>query len=711
MILIKKEKEIDAVSRMVPTLFLLVCEWFFFRNMWGTDLLFGDDGDGRLTMLIAEHWFHVFQGKANISDLGMFYPAQNTLAYSDMLVGFGLVHSGLRVLGLNIYQAYKYTILLVHAIGTFICYWLLHKTLYINKQNALFGTVAFSFSDTYISSLYHSQLFALSFLPLAVIFLVCFFRNQKFRWNRNRYAYLFISVMMLILYTSWYTAFFCCIFVFTACIVGMLFCLLKKIRIWSMMRNVVYTVGHDLIGYLIFAVATSVPFVILELPMMKMSGGYSTGQIRGSIPEIIDVLHVSHSNLLLGPIFKKMTWMSERDLSPEVITGFSFVLLGTFLYSLVWSFRTKRKNMEIVQIVAIAVVVSILMAVQWKGATLCGWRFYNKLFPGGRSIRAVGRYFLFLNFPMALSTACLLEPCAKMRGTDGIRKWNVKKIISFCVLFLLLLSNVNKNAAPSRWDALTSEGRMKIISNPPEDCKSFYLKHVTSEKTNAFLQTDAYEISDRFGIPTLNGYSGVFPRGWELWNVDVTGYQACVEDWVGKNKLENVYAYLQKENQWVRIEDIDESGPCFWPEKHQIFGRVYGCADYNPSGDYSWTYADFSACLKNPDITENGLLLRVGTELDWYLKQQPDVNPECTLVVNGQTIRQLEIINGETEYLVNVPAAEDDVYTVELKCNFFFVPDDLWQSGDKRELCLKLYYLGPPDLENTFAQVTRAQMS
>ena len=53
-------------------LFLLAGELYFFRNIIGTGQLISDGSDGRLTMLIAEHWYNVFKGKASIMDMGMF---------------------------------------------------------------------------------------------------------------------------------------------------------------------------------------------------------------------------------------------------------------------------------------------------------------------------------------------------------------------------------------------------------------------------------------------------------------------------------------------------------------------------------------------------------------------------------------------------------------------------------------------------------------
>ena len=144
---VREELIIDAFAM----LFLLAGELYFFRNIIGTGQLISDGSDGRLTMLIAEHWYNVFKGKASIMDMGMFYPAKNTLAYSDMLLGFGLIHSVLRVVGLDIFRAYKYTIMLVHLTGTVSSYYLLHR-----KLNLCAGWYCDVFVFKYICSTYLS---------------------------------------------------------------------------------------------------------------------------------------------------------------------------------------------------------------------------------------------------------------------------------------------------------------------------------------------------------------------------------------------------------------------------------------------------------------------------------------------------------------------------------------------------------------------------
>lgn len=43
-----------------------------------------------------------------------------------------------------------------------------------------------------------------------------------------------------------------------------------------------------------------------------------------------------------------------------------------------------------------------------------------------------------------------------------------------------------------------------------------------------------------------------------------------------------------------------------------------------------------SGYIKNNDITKYGLKLKIGTEKDSYIKQQPDLKPYVELYVNGK---------------------------------------------------------------------------
>lgn len=159
---------------VIVSIILFICEWFFFRNVIGTanGALIGDRGDGRFTTLIAEHWWRFIQGKEGFSELSIYYPYQNILGYSDLLLGYGIVHSFLRLIGFNMFSAYKWTLIIYHVFGTVSMYYLLRKTLKCHTLWAMFGTIGFCFSNDYAIHISHTQLnaicfsFGLFFLPI-----------------------------------------------------------------------------------------------------------------------------------------------------------------------------------------------------------------------------------------------------------------------------------------------------------------------------------------------------------------------------------------------------------------------------------------------------------------------------------------------------------------------------------------------------------------
>ena len=119
----------ETLKNILVACIILFGEYVFFRNVIGHDFLIGDNGDGRLTMLLTEHWYNFFRGREAFTEIAYFYPDKDVLGYTDMFLGFGVIHSILRFLGLNMFVAYKYTIILVHLFGSLCMFYLLHSVM------------------------------------------------------------------------------------------------------------------------------------------------------------------------------------------------------------------------------------------------------------------------------------------------------------------------------------------------------------------------------------------------------------------------------------------------------------------------------------------------------------------------------------------------------------------------------------------------------
>ena len=85
--------------------------------------------------------------------------------------------------------------------------------------------------------------------------------------------------------------------------------------------------------------------------------------------------------------------------------------------------------------------------------------------------------------------------------------------------------------------------------------------------------------------------------------------------------------------------------------------------------------------------------LKIGTEKYSYIKQQPDLKPYVELYVNGKKVKELDVINGNAEYRINVDPSSDDIYNIQIKTNCYFVPKQVGISNDTRELSYTHYYI------------------
>ena len=80
-------------------------------------VVIADEAFARLTNLITEHWWNFFLGKEKFDEIAMLYPAKSVMGYTDMFLGYGIFHSFFRLIGLDMYIAYKYSIMLIFFIG------------------------------------------------------------------------------------------------------------------------------------------------------------------------------------------------------------------------------------------------------------------------------------------------------------------------------------------------------------------------------------------------------------------------------------------------------------------------------------------------------------------------------------------------------------------------------------------------------------------
>lgn len=687
------------IRRLLIILLLSFCEYFFFRNVIGNAILIGDRGDGRLCNLITEHWYNVFRGKEEFGKLCMFYPTSSTIAYSDMLMGYGLIYSIFRLIGCNMFLSYKLVLIFIHIIGTIFMYYFLYKSMQLDIWWSLVGTIAFSFSSTYAYKMGHTQLTMLSFLPVLLFCFIKFLKNIENRKKRNLFAYLSLGLYAFLMYTAWYIAYFTGLFSLIFLIVYMIILYINKVPIFDKIKKFFDKIGKDLLGYILFTIVICVPFAMIYIPILKMNGNREYSAISVFLPEIIDLINVTSENWMLGTVIKKLQ-LDRRGYSSEVSEGFSIILLLLFGLMIIaiqreWYKFKEDKNWKDRELVIIyrsviwTICLSILLMIRFSSNGVSLWYFIYKMIPGTGSIRAVARYLLWLSFPMSIIAALL--------GNRYFYRGKIKKewyqIIMMVLLFLLFCFNIYDNGVYAKWNSDEEETFLLGVKEPPDDCEVFYIIDSKKENKAEYLyQLDAFEIATYYSINTINGYSGLFPPGWDrIWQVCSDSYEMDVYKWISENQLSNVYIYDIAENIWKKANIYDST--CFYPEEGIFPLETEGLEDWN-KGKFAWTSKEFSTIIRNEEIASTGLVIKIGTELSRYQLQQPDIVPKLELYIDGEYIQEIPIIDGYGEYRIPLFDHVGDTYHIELKTNVYFCPKEIGLNEDVRNLSLALYYIG-----------------
>lgn len=679
---------------MIVVGILVFCECFFFRNiLLHSELLISDRGDGRLTNLLVEHWWNFVIGRESFSEIAIFYPAEHVFGYTDLFLGYGILYSILRLIGFNMYVSYKWTLIMIHTIGTFSMYHLLEKKLGLKSVWAIFGTMAFAFSPTLARHLGHTQLMAVSYLPILLILIIGFCESFNSRLMRNIYAYSFICMFVLLTYTSWYVACFSGIFSLFFCLIYCTILALKKTPIFGLIRRQLMIVGKDLIGYCISVVVLYIPFISIYAPVMKSTAGYSYGDCKTYLPDIIDFFNVGESNLLLGKVIERLGYTCRGELSE----GFSIVLLLAFVFFYIKYVKRYINNFEgseliineLVNAACLTVFVCCLCIIRIGDMNLSLWKLVYTFLPIVRSVRAVARFMLWLSFPISVLTAYMANKCFDSR--------DINNLISVGICLLLFVSNINECGVTSGWSEKEEIDFINNVETPPANIEAFYI--VDSDNTcdaPYIYQLDSFEIANKFSIKTINGYSGQFPEKWGgIWEVCSKSYETCIYDWVYRYNLQNVYAYDRARNDWIPLETRQKDwqyDDVFSPVDDK-FSISTGLEDWN-QGEFAWTSDNFKTTIENSRIEESGLNIRMEVCLDNYMAQNPNIEPYIQIFLDGDLKREVDVTNGIVEINIPVDNHESDLYEVSIKTNCYFNPKVIGINNDKRNLSLAMYYIG-----------------
>lgn len=547
---LNQKRLLPLLWSFLAILLILAGTYIFFDNVLFNDNLISNRVDGRLNTFFAEHWFQVFRGREDWMQLPCFYPTQNVLSYSDIMLGFSLPYSLFRLIGINMYVSFKYAVITIHFIGSITLWYFMQKCLKCSQCVSLIAVVCFSFSNGYYAVMANPQMIAESLIP---VILICLFYYVKHFHDKKRFLFAFIGlgIFILLFYTAFYVAYFTCVFLllFLIC-----FCLVAVAR--TRRETIFLTIKkyaarwREYLLYLALCILSMVPFLCLYLPSFHTLGGRSWEDVLIYAPTLYNLVG-EHVDNFLG--FDPTVYHLKMGFSP-IYLGLHAIFIIWYVFSLFKNHKEKEAPPRplLYTSLILCCMISLFLMIAWEdGFSL--WYFFFKFVPGASAIRGISRWLSFLVLPLAICFSLLSDECLK--------KYKIGRTVLLPVLLIIVfICNHSSVGVCTDWNSSEELAFIESVPAPPIDCEVIYLTDKTRSLITAQntweLQMDAWAIAQAYDLKTVNGYSGQLPEHWDLL-VEHDDIDQKVADWMRINKIDNVvlYSYDLGTHEWTRRED------------------------------------------------------------------------------------------------------------------------------------------------------------
>ena len=543
----------------------------FFRILPLTrfDAIPGDQGDVRLIIFTLEHWWNTYQGNASWQSPPFYYPTRGTLGYTDALFLPSLIYSAIRALGtyrfatFDIFVAFQGTLFVLVALGYVGCLFLLRGLLRLNPVVAAIGSAVYMFSNSQFLALNHPQLLAgTAFLPYLALLALAYRRRLEDPPRRRHLLGGALCLLFgLVAFSSFYIAWYFAAFVLIAVTVTAAIALLSNGK--AAARDAVTWIRINFVHLLLMANIAALallPLLLTYVPIVKEFGGRPFAEVAEMLPAVVDYVNVSYHNVVWGRLLEQaLPWLDERPKFTELRFAITPILSVTFLAATVYATAQlmaqsadpdnrmstpARDQYWLAAVLGISVLICFVLMVR-IGNNWSGWWLVYELVPGASAIRSVYRFNVVLALPVVITVSIFISQLVATGRSRLVR------IAGYAVLALLLVEQANMHTP--NFSKREQRERLAQISSPPSACQSFYLLGDPKRPGDwIWQQMDAMLIGLYRGIPTMHGFSGWTPPGWDLRDPLAPHYSAAVANWVRRNKLstDSVCGLLQTTGQW-----------------------------------------------------------------------------------------------------------------------------------------------------------------
>ena len=493
----------------------------------------GDGGDTYLIIYLLEHsylWITGAELHAELWNPPFFYPKENVLSYSDLLVSAAFPYWTARLLSFDSFSAFTLWLLTTSTLNFVAAYLLSRRLVALSSFEAGLVAYLFSFGSPRLFQVVHPQLYVNYFALFSAAFITYYIIQARKLNSRQKLS---ISLISAILFAAqWYAAFY---IAFLSCLILGFFALTALLS--SNVRNSSFRfLKENLRETLTFLLTSKIlilPALLRYLDASKEVGLRSYADLFSRLPRPASWFKMGDESILYS--WTQSAYNYFDFYYAEQNLGVGFFTVGLVIYGMRHHFK---KHWLIVGTVLTTVVVSTAFF-----NTFSLWQFLYSFIPGVGAIRAPSRLILLLLFFYGLLLVFAL------------RKLELRRSILTIVVTLVLVEQFR--VIPSFSTSERTFGANAIAEVIPEDadCGAFIYTARDGSSPSWRYHLDAMWAGIIRDLPTINGYSGNQPPGWELKEVNIRGgvskqiIRKQMLDWMAQNQLEALC--------WVRREKRD----------------------------------------------------------------------------------------------------------------------------------------------------------
>jgi hypothetical protein len=527
------------------------------------DHIAGNFGDARLIIYIHEHWYHAFRGQEAWLSPPFYFPARNVLAYSHTLFLQAIPYSCLRRFGLDPYSAFEVTLILFAFVGYGFMISLLRR-LGVSRACSVLGGILFAFSNLFHIWILAPQSYTVMLIPMLAVLII---KALDCLPARRLAAGLLLAIagalLSLMLFSEFYTGWF--LVLLAACI--LVITLLMHQELIPRLLAFISANRVLVLVTVLAALAALVPFFITYGPAIGRNEHREFHDVMDSAIPFADIVNVHGGNLVWGRLLARLGAAYSNlgrayGFPPGLLLAFLAVAGSILLRRPIPPLDRGDKRSILLSGSAVAVLVSWALLFKVGDSSL--WYLVWRVVPGASAIRVTPRlqFVLSIIVVMVVITALSgLWDAAAKPSLQGRRRRRDPVASSAIVIVAAFLVLEQVNTASSHTISRQQESaRLGRIERPAFSCDSFFLVSSTDQQLHPVaLQLDAMLVSQRLGVPTVNGYSGFAPPGWELSIPQASDYLAKVESWARTNQLQRLCALDVGQAKWIAPGRLPES--------------------------------------------------------------------------------------------------------------------------------------------------------